>query len=231
MTAYWNSHLSSGPNPITINCHPRPLHQDRLLARDDTSHDYRSVNWKSFLAGGDEPPTLDFSRSEASFRSKSRPEDIKIQSYWEIDSMFARVNTLAVHFHGLTVNYRSSFLRSITQNPRITIGGIKPHKVKHMIFGQGIGEVGNSIFTCILFPELPINGKQSAHLTEAQSAEWFDRVLLPAMRKTCSHNILQHRPRSYRDATSKANVKKEVYLHTFSQPMENRYALPPQVFR
>ena len=93
-----------------------------------------------------------------------------IRRYWDIDSIIARARTLAIHRYSLKVNYQSSFLRSITQNARILIGGVKPHRVKHMIFSHGVGKIGSNIFTYILFPSLPISGKQSAHLTETQRA-------------------------------------------------------------
>ena len=134
---HWNARL-----PWEVIDGPRPLHQAKILPRDNTSNDYESIPWETLLAGNGDPPAIDLAKSEAQFLQRASLPDLTVRRSWDVGSFIARVTSLAVHNRGFRLSYRPSFLQRITQNPRVRIADIEPHKVKHLRLGQGVAEGG-----------------------------------------------------------------------------------------
>ena len=42
-------------------------------------------------------------------------------------------------------------------------------------------------------------------------ARWFDEIVIPALNEVCPVDVLQHHPRSYADAVTKSEIKKEIF--------------------
>ena len=201
-----------------------------MLPHDNTCNDYCTVNWKGLLGGNKNPPQLSFAKSESRFLSSDAASDIFIQCYWDIDSFFTCVMTLAAHKHGFWLSYLPFFLHHIQQPSHITINGVVLHKVKHLHLSNSVAEAGYNMATYILFPHLPIDGPEgTTHLNCEQQAIWIDEIIWPALLASCSHHILQHHPQSFLDAECKSQVKQEAYLWSTGQPINVQYSLPAHV--
>ena len=176
-----------------------------MLPHDNTCNDYCTVNWKGLLRGNKNPPQLSFAKSESRFLSSDATSDISIQRYWDINSFFTRVTTLAAHKHGFWLSYLPFFLHCIQQPSHITINGVVLHKVKHLHLGNGMAEAGYNMATYILFPHLPIDGPEgTTHLNHEQQAIWINEIIWPTLLASYSYHILQHHLWSFLNAKCKS---------------------------
>lgn len=162
MTKYWNKHLPTGFSQRNA---PLPLHQPKILGRDDAANDFEDINWKALLAGGNNPPTLRFDRSEEDFLRRAQ-DDITLERFWDIDSFFFGISSLGFHRHAFHLALRPPFLRRITQNPRITLHGLQIHKTMQLRLGYGAGDHGFGASTHIFFPHLPVGASDTFHLSD-----------------------------------------------------------------
>ena len=201
-----------------------------ILPRDGKHNDYQDVSWHSLLAGDREAcPSLSIAKSERSFLEKVDVKSIKIPRRYDIDSFFGVVNTLAVHTGGFSFAYNPQFLRRISQNPYLRFKGHKIQRLKQLRLGQGRAAGGYGYNCHVLFPNMPV--ASTTHLTQGEQERWIDSIVLPALRRTCPNDCVQHHPRSYRDALCKANVKKEFHPHGLEAAIEARYDIPEEYQR
>lgn len=145
---------------------------------------------------------------------------------YDVDSFIARITSLSAHLGGFRLAYRPPFLRRITQNQRVRIDGLEIHKLKQLRLGQGSAAGGYGYDCHVIFPQLPISSTGETHLTDREQKEWIDQILLPALRSSCPSDIIQHHPRSFADACTKASVRKEAFLDGSGQSMDIRYTVP-----
>jgi len=71
-----------------------------------------------------------------------------------------------------------------------------------------------------------IGGSGETHLSDGEQEIWIDRIVLPALKHSCSPDVYQHHPHSFADADFKAKVKQECFTTGTGQPMDIRYEIP-----
>ncbi len=222
MTGYLNEHLPPALRSLT---RPRPLYQRRVLKRDETANDFEEINWQALLAGGDEPPTLDFEKSDRRFLEAGY-DDFEYRRLWDIDSFFFGISSLGVHRDGFELALRPPFLRRITQNPRVTIHGLPLHQTKQLRLGYGVADAGWDASTHVFFPHLAVKEDGSTHLSDEEQQRWVDDILRPALRRTCGHHIRQHWPKRFDDADYRARVKGESGGQRTGHAIDTHYTIP-----
>ena len=76
-----------------------------------------------------------------------------------------------------------------------------------------------------MFPYMEVHNE--THLTDEQQRIWIDDIVLPSLRESCSVDVLQHHPRIFADASTKAYVQREFLLTAApNTPMDIRYTVP-----
>jgi hypothetical protein len=222
MTGFWQRQVSPFAPPGITNF---PLDMPNTCSRNDGSNDFRNVPWQSLLAGGEgDPPKLSIRQSESRFQGTDRG----IERRWDVDSFIARITTLDVHRGGLDLAYRPPFPRRITQNQRIRINGYPVHKLKQLRLGAGLAAAGFGYECHVFFPNMEVKARGETHLSDKAQAIWIDKVVLPALKRSCGQrrDVYQHHPHSFADAKSKAEVKREVFTSGTSYAMDIRYTVP-----
>ncbi|KAF1980632.1 hypothetical protein K402DRAFT_17639, partial [Aulographum hederae CBS 113979] len=213
---------------------PFPLGLPTLINRSEDEDDFRGLNWKSLLtdnsADGRSLGGLSIWKSEEEL-IKRIDGPVEIRREWDIDSDIFRATTLAVFRGGFNFAYRPHFLRRITQNQRVKIGGVNIHKCKQLMIGTGAFAGGQGYYCHVVFPHMDIASQGETHLSDAAQAVWIDDIILPALRNACPSSILAHHPLSFKDADGKAKVKLEQTstlddTATGGGAMDIRYTIP-----
>lgn len=212
MTRYWQDLLPEGLKNY-------PLDNPEVGAREK---DCQRIPWRPLMAGGDGgPPGLSFAKSELPSTA-----DVEVKRRWDIDSFLAGPTTLAVHRGGFKLSYQPPYLRRITQNQRVRIGGHQVHKLKQLRLGEGVAAGGYGIECHVVFPHMEVKVPGETHLSYRRQAVWFDRIVIPALKHACPPDVLHHHPCSFRDACFKAKARTEHHISSTAAPMDIRYAIP-----
>ena len=212
LTRYWQRHSPPPPDEAGGSGRPYPLHHDTMLPRNNDWNDSEAVPWQKLLAEPRGSLVPNLATSEQRFRSRISPQNLHIQRYWDVDSVIAHVTSLAVHKKGFHLSYQPRFSQRVTQNARIRIAGLEPHRMKQLRLGYGVAEGGYRYSTQVLFPHMPVWKGKTTDLHDDARRVWIDDIILPALRIACESNILQHHPHSFRDARNKARAKDEVLI-------------------
>ena len=62
----------------------------------------------------------------------------------------------------------------------------------------------------VFFPHLPLAvNSDETFLSLAEQREWVDDILVPALRRACPFDVLQHSPRSFQEVVDKSEAKRE----------------------
>lgn len=94
-------------------------------------------------------------------------------------------------------------------------------------FGCGTTVKGSDIYIYVLFPHMPFS--RTNHLNQETQREWIDEIVLAVVRSICTHHMLQHHPRSYEEARTKAHVRKKKIPTTakvYDHPLNLGYTIP-----
>jgi hypothetical protein len=79
------------------------------------------------------------------------------------------------------------------------------------------------------FPESPMSVEQRRISPRDERRIWVDRLLLPAIRRFCPPDVIQHHPRSFDDVESKAySRRRENCSGMVQNDMDMHHYLPPQ---
>lgn len=201
---------------------PSPLSQEFLATRAQSHGDDPKINWSKLLASDpdDETPSLDLNRSDLESWTSNTPEDLTYSRTWDIDSFIAPTEYLEVHVNGFNLAYRPPYTRRIVQNQKVRHRGHEFHKLKNLRLGQG-GQCRNLGFhTYVCFPNMPLGRDGITHPTDSQQSEWYDLIILPALRRRLPAHILQHHPRSFREIKARSTVRAEESPLSSSQPID-----------
>ena len=143
-----------------------------------------------------------------------------------------QVSSLAAYRGSFSLAYSSPFTSRITQSPRVKCGGLWPQNYKHIRFGRGF----RVPFDChVIFPRLGQHPgrperKSETHLTNVEQEIWINRIVLPALRRTCRclglEDVLQYHPQNYQEAQYKSTIRTESAFDGPQNPFDVRYALP-----
>lgn len=192
---------------------PTPLNSSVNIPRDPRHPDGRQIDWQEMLCSETEdtdPAILNIANSEFDFLDKFKPDPVQVRRQWDVDSFIARVTTLAVHSKSFYLSYRPSFLKRITQNLQVSLNGLEVHKYKNIEFG--FGALTAKEYHChVVFPKMVLGHDRNTHLSVAIQTRWFDEIVIPSVNAVCPTDVLQHHPRSYADAVTKSEIKKEIY--------------------
>ncbi|KAI5836733.1 hypothetical protein DFP73DRAFT_601927 [Morchella snyderi] len=123
---------------------------------------------------------------------------------FDIDSVMALPQSLAVAKHGLKVYFYPPRFMNIQKDLHIRFSVLNPktnrnntvtiQKIPHFLIGQffGFGELKLFLF----LPKLYCPNKQTNFLTDSDMERFYNRLLLPAIYSTCPSDIIQRIPAS-----------------------------------
>ncbi len=151
-----------------------------------------NTDWYSMLGGGGQRPGLTLESPMAA------PE---FKRTWDSHSLIALSSCLSVN-RGLYISYFSPVSRNIQTNLHIFHHGKPLHKISHIRLGTGRQSPQFGVY--VFFPNITHERRTTTYLTMEERRVWIDRILLPAARHCCPADIIQHHPRSFEDAKSKA---------------------------
>ncbi|EWZ79051.1 hypothetical protein FOWG_16769 [Fusarium oxysporum f. sp. lycopersici MN25] len=161
-------------------------------ARTD-ENEHVQPNWFSILSGGDSRPNLNIMRSQAI------PSDI--QRTWDVDSVLCWASCLSVT-RGLYVSYHPPVSRNLGSSIHVFHHGTALHLIPHLRLGSGRQSPQFSVY--VFFPGISHVCRTTTYLTKEEQRMWIDQLLLPAIRRCCPPDVIQHHPRSFDDVESKA---------------------------
>lgn len=225
LTEHWNEQL---PFPLTNDGFPFPLARLDTLPRSNEHGDFATQNWKKLFSDehvSKPMSALSFQKSENKFLNDHGRDRFSIERRWDVDSWMARVDSLAVHKGGFSLSFVPPFLRRITQNPRVKFNGKWIQKLKQLRLGSGLLAGGFGYDCHVFFPRLPVSPGGETHLTHLEQASWYDNIVIPSLQATCPNDILQHFPRSWNEADTKARVKQEFHEQDSRASIDSRYIL------
>ena len=157
---------------------------------------------------------LSIAKSAEVFAQAEQRTEPWVRRSYDVDSFFARVTTLAVHWQGFRLAYCPPYLQTITQDPYVTFQARRIHTTKQLRLGSGVTSAGFGYETYVFFPYMPqrVKGRHATyHVNKEQQQVWIDEIILPALRSTCDAQVCARHPGSFEDATCKAQVKQEAY--------------------
>ncbi|KAH7111530.1 hypothetical protein EDB81DRAFT_829133 [Dactylonectria macrodidyma] len=153
--------------------------------------------WSSILSGGDTRPNLDIERSQISSTSIDRT--------WDVDSIFSWASCLSIN-RGLYVSYHPPISRNISSNVHLSHHDKALHLIPHLRIGSGRQSPQFGVY--VFFPGMAHVCRTTSYLTDDERRLWIDRLFLPAIRRSCPPDVLQHHPRSFDDVKSKAHSRR-----------------------
>jgi hypothetical protein len=174
------------------NCKiPDSLSSPRM---DKRCHGEMETDWFKALSGGsDQPPKLSFEKSQV---------ETGVERTWDVDSLIVPAHCLSIH-KGLNFAYCPKFSRQLTSKLHVIINNCALHRTSHLRLGQGYRSPDMGIY--IFFPEMHLkSAKSTTFLSSDQQEVWIDKIFLPALRRVCPQDVLQHHPKSWKEASSKA---------------------------
>ncbi|KAK2684297.1 hypothetical protein QWA68_016922, partial [Fusarium oxysporum] len=149
-------------------------------------------DWLSILSGGDSRPNLNIERSQ------ENPPNI--QRTWDIDSVISWASCLSIT-RGLYVSYHSPVSRNLGSSIHVFHHGTALHLIPHLRLGSGRQSPHFSVY--VFFPGISHVCRTTTYLTKEERRMWVDQLLLPAIRRYCPPDVIQHHPRSFDDVESK----------------------------
>ncbi|KLP14862.1 Uncharacterized protein LW94_6637 [Fusarium fujikuroi] len=161
-------------------------------ARTD-ENEHVQPDWFSILSGGDSRPNLNIQRSQAI------PSDI--QRTWDVDSVLCWASCLSIT-RGLYVSYHPPVSRNLGSSIHVFHHGTALHLIPHLRLGSGRQSPQFSVY--VFFPGISHVCRTTTYLTKEEQRMWIDQLLLPAIRRCCPPDVIQHHPRSFDDVESKA---------------------------
>lgn len=200
-----------------------PLQISNLVTNNVQMEKLEQVNWQGLFAnsGHESDLTLNIARSET-------VQDITINRRWDIDSIIASPKCLSIHKGGFEFAFRPPFLSHLTQNQKVKFGNLEFHRIKGLRIGKGLAAGGFGYNCWVCFPNQPVGKFTDTHLSYQAQEVWIDHIILPALRRVCSKDFIQHYPQSFKDAELKAEVKKELYGTSQAIGMDLRYYIHAQ---
>ena len=147
------------------------------------------------------------------------PTPIPIHRHFDVDSVIARVTSLAVFREGFELAYTPSFYLAINQDPHFTIEGHRIDSLKQLRFGRGHA----SGYDCyVFFPQLPKASYATNHLNHDDQSTWIDDIVLPSLREVCPPDVLVHHPASFGLALGHARAPAEASGQGPRRPIDVR---------
>jgi hypothetical protein len=185
---------------------------------------HRYLPWQTLLSTQSGIPPLSLVESEHEFLTRHE-RDIHVRRVWDIDSLMARLESLAVHRQGFKLSLTASWTRRVAQPHYFTIDGWEVYKKKHVLFGSGIAAQGSHLFTYIIFPYMPLDSDVT-QLSDSQQEFWFDRIVLPSLHAVARPDEIHHYPHSFEDAKRRAYATQERVIKGTRQPINLEVFLP-----
>ncbi|PON20614.1 hypothetical protein TGAM01_v210488 [Trichoderma gamsii] len=148
----------------------------------------RPLDWRSILSGGETQPHLCFEKSHYNIPS--------IQRSWDVDSVISFALCLSIN-RGLYVSYLAPMSRNMQRSVHVFHQGKPLHAIPHLRLGSGHQNPRFSVY--VFFPGISHVRRTTSYLTNDERRMWIDRLLLPAIRHICPHDVIQHHPRSFDD--------------------------------
>jgi hypothetical protein len=150
-------------------------------------------DWFSILSGGDSRPNLNIQRSQ------EIPPNI--QRTWDVDSLISWASCLSIT-RGLYVSYHPPVSRNFGSSIHVFHYGTALHLIPHLRLGSRRQSPQFSVY--VFFPGISHVCRTTTYLTKEERRMWIDQLLLPAIRRCCPPDVIQHHPRSFDDVESKA---------------------------
>ncbi|KAH6975586.1 hypothetical protein EDB80DRAFT_658726 [Ilyonectria destructans] len=150
-------------------------------------------DWSSILSGGDSRPNLNIQRSQNIAPS--------IQRTWDVDSVISWASCLSIN-RGLYVSYHPPTSRNFGSSIHVFHQGTALHLIPHLRLGSGRQSPQFGVY--VFFPGISHVCRTTTYLTKDERRMWINQLLLPAIRRCCPPDVIQHHPRSFDDVESKA---------------------------
>lgn len=171
------------------------------------------------------PRRLSYQASQAAFE---RPVGV-INRSWDVDSVIALLHSLAAHRGGFKLSYRPPYTCKISGNQHVAPGGIRLDQTKHLRLGYGVNAQGSGYQCYVFFPKMRTQRRRPLYwVTDSVQRVWIDGIIIPALQRTCSSDVLQHHPSSFDDAYGKSSVKKELNHSGRWAPIDIRFTIPEE---
>lgn len=204
-----------------------PLALSRLARRSDWAPNSSSTSdFRAALSQRLETATnhdrISLHLSERILKAADYAKHITIERTMDVDSLFAFPDSLAICKEGLNLSYASPYNACITANQVVSPNGsLHPHKVRQFLLGTP-GGLGDSRFQLhILFPSMEVTADE-VYVPHNMQKCFFDDVLLPAIRRAAAVDVIQHHPRSWDEAYTRAQCRKE-YLANPNNPSNSKH--------
>jgi hypothetical protein len=128
-------------------------------------------------------------------------EEPSIQRTWDVDSVISWASCLSIN-RGLYISYHPPTSRNFGSSIHVFHQGTALHLIPHLRLGSGrqSPQVGVYVF----FPGISHACRTTTYLTKDERRMWINQLLLPAIRRCCPPDVIQHPPRSFDDVESKA---------------------------
>ncbi|KID81132.1 hypothetical protein MGU_11489 [Metarhizium guizhouense ARSEF 977] len=155
------------------------------------------LDWCQILSGGERRPCLCFEKSQHTIH--------RLQRTWDVDSIICYSLCLSIN-RGLYVSYFPQVSRNIHSSVHVYHQGKPLHSIPHLRLGSGRQSPQFGVY--VFFPGITHANRTTSYLTNDERRLWIDKLLLPAIRSLCPLDVIQHHPRSYDDAESKAHSRR-----------------------
>ena len=176
------------------------------------------IDWCSVLSGGDQRPRLCFEKSQHGAPSITRT--------WDVDSIISWASCLSIN-RGLYVTYFPPVSRNLKSSVHVFHQGKPLHLLPHVRLGNGRQSPQFGVYA--FFPDISHDLRTTSFLTKEERRLWIDRLLLPAIRRWCPPDVIQHHPRSFDDVESKAySRRRENCSGKAYHDMDMHHYLPQQ---
>lgn len=185
---------------------PSLLGRSEFLKKDEVK--LSSVQFENLYTGNNiidstRPARIDFGKEKEKTRS-----DINPGVTFDIDSVLAIPRSLGVAKMGMKISFYPPRVNNIHNDlhvalPVPTSSGSRTrntslHLIPHIHFGTMFGFSDLSLY--LFFPRLCNDTRANSYLTDIELERFYDKIVLPAIYKTCPSHVLQHLPASFEKA-------------------------------